>query len=613
LNLERAVQQLLVSPISGALFALDVAKQAILIWEIPTNDDPRPDPSLAIYAGNNPRHMALTHNGRHLYVAGLDDSGNGTITVTAVANLENSSEFGITGRPLRIAISYDDQYLYVLSEIDTAEGVRPGLTRYDISDPLKALTQVGQTAQFDVETIPVDLAIAPGDRWAYLYLQDTLDAAATPSTRLRRKEEALVVPYRLEKLESATPELVATGFGKVIDVGNFSLFSYLTFRGEKLYAASGNPETPPTNQIAVIEVVEEPCDDIFKQAVDGCPACAEESGADDHCVILATINNYTFGVAIDNEAIDNLTDRRIVPSTTSITEVVHCIIEQGVGQGIPGPRGPKGDAGSGLKGVVAGQLLPAEPTPTPEQLLSYNPITEILTLNPVQGKTGREIEAAEVTWPPDWKEEDRTNAVVKDVDGKLTLALKLPRDSGKTTKTHINALSWIHGRPIASLSQFYKLLSATGLAISFDNAIQFSTVTPYNFQVWVRYVDDSNIFIHECYLPLTEDQIQGFEVTTLESVDEHTFLIVDGDLKGRDEPNVKAIVIQINREEVGRMMEVTQKLGQIDSFGVRLRCDFILNAEGEAVDGNFIGGFLPTGNGVPGDDFESWIPFVSAK
>ena len=44
---------------------------------------------------------------------------------------------------------------------------------------------------------------------------------------------------------------------------------------------------------------------------------------------------------------------------------------------------------------------------------------------------------------------------------------------------------------------------------------------------------------------------------------------------------------------------------------ITLKCDFILDCHGVAVDGNHIGGMLPTGDGVRGGTFESWFRVVS--
>jgi len=43
---------------------------------------------------------------------------------------------------------------------------------------------------------------------------------------------------------------------------------------------------------------------------------------------------------------------------------------------------------------------------------------------------------------------------------------------------------------------------------------------------------------------------------------------------------------------------------------VTVRCDFLLDCRAQPVDGNHLGGRLPTGDGVPGGTFESWFTLV---
>jgi hypothetical protein len=43
---------------------------------------------------------------------------------------------------------------------------------------------------------------------------------------------------------------------------------------------------------------------------------------------------------------------------------------------------------------------------------------------------------------------------------------------------------------------------------------------------------------------------------------------------------------------------------------IALKCDFLLDCHGVAVDGNHLGGVLPSGDGVPGGTFESWFRVV---
>ena len=54
-------------------------------------------------------------------------------------------------------------------------------------------------------------------------------------------------------------------------------------------------------------------------------------------------------------------------------------------------------------------------------------------------------------------------------------------------------------------------------------------------------------------------------------------------------------------------LEQGTQLNSGDTVLVRLRCDFITDAAGQAVSGRFLGGQLPTGPGGPGGVFESWF------
>ena len=43
---------------------------------------------------------------------------------------------------------------------------------------------------------------------------------------------------------------------------------------------------------------------------------------------------------------------------------------------------------------------------------------------------------------------------------------------------------------------------------------------------------------------------------------------------------------------------------------VAIKSHVLLDEEGRALDGDFVGGQLPTGNATPGGDFESWFTLV---
>jgi hypothetical protein len=109
--------------------------------------------------------------------------------------------------------------------------------------------------------------------------------------------------------------------------------------------------------VAVFDVVQGDCADILWESLDGCDDCDEPN-----CVVLATITGYRPGFAMLDPAdpptdpaddlsagsarIDNRAGRRLLPSTSTLTDVITCLLDQGGGgQGPAGPPGPGLEAG----------------------------------------------------------------------------------------------------------------------------------------------------------------------------------------------------------------------------------------------------------------------------
>ena len=109
--------------------------------------------------------------------------------------------------------------------------------------------------------------------------------------------------------------------------------------------------------VAVFEVEQHDCRELLWKSLDGCDDCDEAN-----CVVLATITGYRPGfVMLDADAgadpaadlaariarIDNRLGRRLLPSTSVLTEIINCILDRGTGggAGTPGPQGPQGPQG----------------------------------------------------------------------------------------------------------------------------------------------------------------------------------------------------------------------------------------------------------------------------
>ncbi len=166
---------------------------------------------------------------------------------------------------------------------------------------------------------PIGIAVAAAGRFAYVL---TRTEAAFPGRLLA------VDTYRLDSAPNEAVRATLTLDGP--------LDMLLTAAGRRIYAAYDEGDEGYAG-VAVIGVSEADCGELFERTIEGCPACEG-----DDCVVLATIADYEPGQAIVDADIDNLSDRRLLPSTTVITDVVRCMLEHGGEGGAPGPQGPPG-------------------------------------------------------------------------------------------------------------------------------------------------------------------------------------------------------------------------------------------------------------------------------
>jgi hypothetical protein len=253
----------------------------------------------------------------------------------------------LPGSPVALATSQDAEFVYLLlSDLDEADP-RGRLVRYQISSAL---------------------ATAPDERWAYVLQTDD--------------DRAYVQALSIDQIASLETEEPVNPTTTREAIAGAPRFERLSLVGERLYVASEDAETalqPARGLVAVLDVSEEDCARLIDRVIEACPACA--ANGDDHCVTIAHLPNYTPGDLVqdpdvgsqDDVHIDNLTYRPIVPSSTTIVETIRCMLEQGIGEGRPGPRGPAGapgrdgvdgqDGADGADGVgvppggTAGQML----------------------------------------------------------------------------------------------------------------------------------------------------------------------------------------------------------------------------------------------------------------
>jgi hypothetical protein len=129
--------------------------------------------------------------------------------------------------------------------------------------------------------------------------------------------------------------------GLPVPVGRRPRDLALAGREGRLYISyEGSHEIEETGSgVAIIDILEESCLDLFHQSLDDCAAC--KTGGE--WVVLATISDYIYDQVVDDKRIDNFTGRRWLASTDTLTEVVTCLLTNGNGgRGEPGPAGPPG-------------------------------------------------------------------------------------------------------------------------------------------------------------------------------------------------------------------------------------------------------------------------------
>lgn len=146
------------------------------------------------------------------------------------------------------------------------------------------------------------------------------------------------------------------------------------------------------------------CGDLWNTSIGPCPGCDMPD-----CIVLATITGYHYGDKIEDpnpltamppyaaDIIDNYTDRRILPSTQLMKQVIDCLLQQpgggggggGAGAigaiGATGATGPTGPTGATGQTGATGATGPAGPTgPTGPSALDPQ-LTHIVDINWEQG------------------------------------------------------------------------------------------------------------------------------------------------------------------------------------------------------------------------------------
>jgi hypothetical protein len=421
-------------------------------------------------------------------------------------------------------------------------GGNPALIYLLAVDPAPAL--LPQTVTLDPNHKPIDIVAARGGGWAYVLLSD---AAAGNGT-------SYVQPIDLNRIR----QNLLTAPGAKTEVGRFSHELELASSGQELYVAfAGDPANECDGGVAVVSVAESDCCELLWRDLEGCPACDEE------CVVLATIENYRWNRAVvdfdtvtaaEVARINNRRGRHLLPSTQTLTDVLKCLCEHGLGgEGKQGEQGAPGLPGApGLDGQPGADGLDGQPG--------------------ADGKDGEGLE--------------------KDL-------------------TQIEGLSWVHNQPsqlatiVMGVDGNGNEILERGVVISFTRRVQVNHIdADHVFQILVEHMArENNRLGFRCRCPVV-----GRIVPVKPRHPPGTPLITVAD---RTVSPSTAVAFLFDREtEVGK--EILS--GRILELWVRLRGDFVIDIQKRAVDAEFVRFSLPTGDrpagspfGVQGGLFESWF------
>lgn len=170
-----------------------------------------------------------------------------------------------------------------------------------------------------------------------------------------------------------------------------------------------------------------------------------------------------------------------------------------------------------------------------------------------------------------------------------------PGPGGDTTLTKVEEISWVHDSEIPA-NQFPDTFTVT-----FSDSITAPT-KGIKGRAW---------FIVTLELPVAGEIISTHGSTSSIPVIITVLHLLAENIEVK-EVNGKGKAIFTLYSDTVRFVRIIQGGG--DHLGdhkllcrIVIKCDFLLDSQGRAVDGNHLGGRLTSGDGIPGGDFESWL------
>lgn len=595
--------RLAISPTTGALFALRLESGQLQSWSendllswldsdagngFPNPAGPEVSHTTTLEGFNIPAGtrvdgasiLKIGANGLFAYVVDPGKPGNQSVHVVSIARMY-VGEAGAVINPVLPGVDADEQGVAISTSVADAGFIflltghsgdgKARLRRFQWLRDAYQLVASGRGGEW--LGTPQDLSISATERWAYVP-QDIEQSGETQSQ---------VAVISIDEIISVQGGVLVNALSKQVHINGSALFSRLNLVGRRLFVASSDddPDAEPNRGlVAVLDIEEADCAQMFYEALDGCPAC-EDDDSDEGAVILGHIAAYEPGQAMlepesadtDDGEIDNFTYRKFVASTTRLMEVLQCMLEEGFATGLPGPRGAPGPEGPrGLEGPQ-GSEGPGGP----------------------QGPEGPEGPRGQ--------------------DGRNGTDYQPPETA------YISALNWRHDFPTESLAGPNNLkLEGMVLALSFDRNVKHRNVISQpservgnqensilggrSFVFEVYALDNiDNTQERWRYLPAVCFPInQVMEMETSLPFERRTRVIesftgINTDLENGE---CKGFALMLQDPYTEKQPPT--------AYRVIFRGDFALDAKsGLAVDANHLYGGLPSGNRVEGGIFESWF------
>jgi hypothetical protein len=366
-----------------------------------------PPPNVSAVTGiGGPVSLAISPGGQYAYVA---TSGANlswiTLSSLAVGPSPIALPAGASASSLAIAETTKGD---TLAALDTASA-----KLYFVSIPPAgpaSAAVIPQTAS-GFAFPPSQVLISPGAQWAYVLEEDT---AGNHDGYVQAVNEHIV-----ETNQNVSP------LGSPVPLG-FNPVSEAIAGGAHLYVPFLGTANADNGGVAILDVLPTQCCDAFQNAIDSCPDCS-----DGNCIVLATINGYTYGQAVVDADIDNLTDRHLLVSTDVLTEIVKCLCEQGGGSSAPGSQGPPGPPGPAGPAGPAGQTGAAGPAGAQGPQGPPGP-----------GLDSTYVKIQQITWPHNGT---LTQAQLEQAKLQLKIAFNGKVQAGDLTVDSVAVLVPIHG------------------------------------------------------------------------------------------------------------------------------------------------------------------------